>query len=344
MSCRHTVACFSVLLFFGAVFEARAADLKAGLKERINKTQAEVTRLEAEKAQSEKLLANGEALLARAQEEKDQEAAVVVKRAMAKAQQAIATNENSIAGARARIEALTGALTSVEAMPAPTQPVIPPSVVDLRDVKDFTIDPAEVGGYTKTLDAHLNGEKARSLRTEVQTRAAGRRGGNLATMSYAELIAGLDDEAEQGLKQGEETRQKEAETKLRAAMKLPANAEDELLDSIFFGTLPLPPEAKKDSLLDKALGVLRHFDLVRNEEKERMWEVYQNWKVETEAVVQKVRDGKASAKEYEDESRLADQKFLFLATMIGKVSSLSEDEEIGDQFPESSKRSSGGTK
>ena len=52
MSCRHTVACFSVLLFFGAVFEARAADLKAGLKERINKTQAEVTRLEAEKAQS----------------------------------------------------------------------------------------------------------------------------------------------------------------------------------------------------------------------------------------------------------------------------------------------------
>lgn len=343
MSCR-AIACFSVLLVFQPCPGLSGADLRAELKERISKAQAEVARLEAEKTQSEKLLANGEALLARAQEEKDQEAAVVVKRAIAKAQQAIATNESSLASAKVRIEAMTGALNSVVAMPASKEPIIPASVVDLRDVKDFTVDPAKVGGYTKTLDAHLNGEKARSLRTEVRTRAAGRRGGNLATMSYAELIAGLDDEAQQGLKQGEETRQKEAETKLRAAMQLPANADDELLDSIFFGTLPLPPEAKKDSLLDKALGVLRHFDFVRNEEKERMWEAYQNWKVETEAVVQKVRDGKASAKEYEDESKLADQKFLFLATMIGKVASLSEDEEIGEQFPGSPKSSSGGNK
>lgn len=344
MPCHRAIACLSVLLVFYPCPGVLGDGLQTELKKRISKAQTEVTRLEAEKAQSEKLLANGEALLARAQEEKDQEAAVVVKRAIAKAQQAIAMNESGLAGAKARIEVLTGALNSVVAMPASKEPIIPVSVVDLRDVKDFTINPAKVRGYTKTLDVHLNGEKARSLRTEIQTRAAGRRGGNLATMSYAELIAGLDDEAQQGLKQGEETRQKEADTKLRVVLQLPANAEDDLLDSIFFGTLPLPPEAKKDSLIDKALGVLRHFDLVRSEEKERVWEAYRNWKSETEAVVQKVRDGKTSAKEYEDESRLADQKFLFLATMIGKVASLSEDEEIGDQFPESSKSSSGGTK
>lgn len=343
MFCHRLIVCCSMLLSCKWTLPLHADDLQAALKDRIGKMEKEVRRIEQEKTQSEQLLANGESLLERAKKEKDQEAAVVVKRAIAKAQQAIATFENNLASAKARIETLTGALNSVAALPPPKEPIIPASVVDLRDVKDFTLDPAKVGGYTKQLDTRLNSEKTRSLRAEVRTRAAGNRGGNLATMSYAELIAGIDDEARQGIEQGEQARQTEAEAKLRAAMQLPANAEEQLLDLVL-SPAPQQPQAKKTGVFDKALGVLRRFDLVRNEEKERMWEAYRNWKAETELAVQRVREGQSSEKEFEDESKLADSKFLFLGTVIGKVASLSEDEEIDGQFPEASKNSSGGTK
>ena len=342
MFCRHTITCCSVLCYFCASVQLQGEDLTAGLKDRIGKTQAELVRLAAERRQSEKLLTNGEGLLARAQEEKDQEAVVVVKRAIAKAQQAIASCENSIASARGRIEALTGALATVEAIPAPAEPVIPASVVDLRDVKDFTIDPANVKGYPEALRDSLSSKAASAVHAEIKARAGGTKS-NLATMSYAQLMADLGETTQQGLKQGEETRQQEADQKLRTALQIPADIKDDLLDLF----LPPEPAATKltlpEQIKTQALRVLHYFDRVRNDEKERVWLAYKHWQVETELAVNRVRDGRITEKEYEDAYKLNDQKFLFTLTAIGKIAGLKEDEEIGELFPQA-KTSSGGRK
>lgn len=328
---RHFARSFQTIAFICGLLmmthEARSEALNAGLQQRIEKTNSQSKRLQDERVVSAELLRRAEALLAKALADGDQESVPTIEKAIAKAQNTMATCDAGITAAKGRIEALTGVLQKVEAMPPPAEPVIPASVVDLRDVKDFTVDPAKVKGYAKGVSGHLAGKDAVAVHEEIKARAGGRNS-NLATMSYAELIASLDGQAQKGLKQGVEMRRTEADQKLRAAFQLPENSEDDLL-SLF---LPPEPAQTKPTLSEQvkaqALRVLHYFDQVNNDEKERVWDAYQAWKAETELSVGRVRDGRVSGKDYEDESKLNDQKFLFTLTMIGKIAGLKEDEEI----------------
>jgi len=317
---------------------ARPEALNAGLRERMRKAEAEARRLQNERGESESLVRRGEALLARARTDGDEASVPVIEQAIAKAQNAIAACDAGITAAKGRVEVLTGTLKTVEAMPVQT--VIPASVVDLRDVTDFTVDPAKVKGYARNMQDRLSGEKAAAIHDEIKARVGKQRtGSNLATMSYAELMASLDGEAVQGLKQGVSARQKDADAKLRRAFQLPEESEEELLDLI------LPPEPAKPTPLqqamqqikDEALRLLHFFDCVQHNEKDRVFVAYQTWKAETEKISERLNANQISVKEYEDAYKLQDAKFLFRLTMIGGIASEKEDAEIETTLPASKK-------
>lgn len=343
-SFRQTVlACGLVLISQ----DARPEALNAGLQRRIETTSAEVKRLETERAESAALLGRGEALLAKAQGDGDQASIPVIEQAIAKARNAIAYCDAGLTACTVRIEALTCALKTVEAMGKITETVIDSKVVDLRDVKDFTIDPTKVSGYASGMHGRLTAEKATAVHQEIQTRAQGRASGSsLATMSYAELMASLDGEARQGLKEGMQRREREVDQKLRRAFQLPDDSDEDLLDLI------LPPEPAKPSPLQQAmqqikgeaLRLLHTFDRVQNDEKERVFEAYQVWKTETEKLVTRMDQKQLTVKEYEDAYKLLDQRFLFSLTMIGKIANEKEADEITTVFPDSAKSRKGGAK
>ncbi|MDP1590026.1 MAG: hypothetical protein Q8M07_19895 [Prosthecobacter sp.] len=327
------------------IADVRSEALNAGLQQRLEKANAETRRLESERSESATLLSQAEALLAKAQADGDQESVPVIQKAITKARNAMATCDAGITAAKGRIEALTGVLQTVKALPPPAEPVIPASVVDLREVKDFTVDPAKVKGYAKGVSGHLAGKEASAAHEEIKARAGGRNS-NLATMSYAELIASLDGQAQQGLKQGVAMRQKETDQKLRAAFQLPEDSDEDLLDLI------LPPEPAKPTPLqqamqqikDEALRLLHSFDRVQNDEKERVFEAYQVWKTETAKLVTRVDQKQLTVKEYEDAYKLLDQRFLFSLTMIGKIATEKEADEITTVFPDSARSRKGGAK
>lgn len=327
--------------------EARPEALNAGLQRRIETTSAEVKRLETERAESAALLGRGEALLAKAQGDGDQASIPVIEKAIAKARNAITACDAGITAAKSRVESLTGALKTMQDMSASSEPVIPASVVDLRDVKDFTIDPAKVSGYAGGMYGRLTAEKATAVHQEIQTRAQGRASGSsLATMSYAELMASLDGEARQGLKEGMQRREREVDQKLRRAFQLPEDSDEDLLD------LLLPPEPAKPSPLqqamqgiqDQALRLLHAFDRVQHDEKERVFEAYQAWKAGTEKLMSQVDGKQLSATKYQEASKLLDARFLFTLTLIGKAAETKEDEKITTELPGGDKARKGDVK
>ncbi|HBJ82368.1 MAG TPA: hypothetical protein DDZ88_00520 [Verrucomicrobiales bacterium] len=346
---RHIARSFQTIAFICGLLlmthEARSEALNAGLQQRIEKATVETKRLQSEREESTALLNRAEALLAKALADGDQDSVPTIEKAIVKAQNTMATCDAGITAAKGRIEALTGVLQKVEALPVHTEPVIPASVVDLREVKDFTVDPAKVKGYAKGVSGHLAGKEASAAHEEIKARAGGRNS-NLATMSYAELIASLDGQAQQGLKQGVAMRQKETDQKLRAAFQLPEDSDEDLLDLI------LPPEPAKPTPLqqamqqikDEALRLLHSFDRVQNDEKERVFEAYQVWKTETAKLVTRMDQKQLTVKEYEDAYKLLDQRFLFSLTMIGKIANEKEADEITTVFPDSSKSRKGGAK
>ncbi|MDZ4406115.1 hypothetical protein [Prosthecobacter sp.] len=325
------------------IADVRSEALNAGLQQRLEKANAETRQMESERSESATLLSQAEALLAKAQADGDQESVPVIQKAITKARNAMATCDAGITAAKGRIEALTGVLQKVETMPV--EPVIPASVVDLRAVKDFTVDPAKVKGYARGVREHLAGKEAVAVHEEIKARAGGRNS-RLATMSYAELIASLDGQAQKGLKQGVAMRQKETNQELRRAFQLPEDSDEDLLDLI------LPPEPAKPTPLqqamqqikEEALRLLHSFDRVQNDEKERVFEAYQMWKTETEKLVTRVDQKQLTVKEYEDAYKLLDQRFLFSLTMIGKIATEKEADEITTVFPDSAKSRKGGAK
>lgn len=327
--------------------EARPEALNAGLRQRIETTSAEVKRLETERAESAALLGRGEALLAQAQGDGDQASIPVIEKAIAKARNAIAACDAGITAAKGRVESLTGALKTMQDMSASSEPVIPASVVDLRDVKDFKIDPAKVSGYAGGMHGRLTAEKATAVHQEIRTRAQGRASGsNLATMSYAELMASLDGEARQGLKEGMQRREREVDQKLRRAFQLPDDSDEDLLDLI------LPPEPAKPSPLQQAmqgiqaqaLRLMHAFDRVQHDEKERVFETYQAWKAGTEKLMSQMDGKQLSAREYQEASKLLDARFLFTLTLIGKAAETKEDEKITAELPGGDHARKGGAK
>ena len=316
--------------------DARSETLDTGLRQRMEKAEADKKRLQSERKESTDLIQQAEVLLAKALRDGDTASAATIQEAITKAQEAITSCDAGLAACTTRIEALTGALKAVEGMGETTGMVIGSSVVDLRDVKDFTIDPSQLKGIASGVQGRLHGEKAAAIHNEVKSRAQRQKtGSNLATMSYAELMAGLDDEAKQGLKQGVAQRQKEKDQKLRQAFQLPPEIDEDLLDLI------LPAEPAKPSPLqqikNEALRLLHSFDRVEKSEKERVFEAYQVWKTETEKLVAKVNEGKLTAKQYQDDYQLLDQRFLFSLTMIGRIAGEKEDEEIENVLPMSRK-------
>lgn len=325
---------------------ARPEALNAGLRERMRNAKAEARRLQNEREDSESLVRRGEALLARARADGDEASVPVIQKAITKAQDAIAVCNAGIAAAKGRIEALTGTLKTVEAMSVRT--VIPASMVDLRDVKDFTLDPAKLKGYARSMQERLNGEKATTIHDEIKARAGKQKtSSNLATMSYAELMASMDGEAVQGLKQGVSTRQKDADAKLRRAFQLPEDSDEDLLDLI------LPPEPAKPTPLQQAmqqikgeaLRLLHFFDCVQHDEKDRVFDAYQARKAETGTISERLNANQISVKEYEAAYKLQDAKFLFRLTMIGGIASEKEDAEIDEVLlKDRSKSQQGGKK
>lgn len=331
------------IVFLGGLMmtsDAQAEALNAGLRERMEKAEAETKRLRSEREESAALVKRAEALLAKALSDGDDASAATIQQAIAKAQSAITSCDTGLAACTVRIEALTGAMKTVESMPTRSEPVIPASVVDLRDVKDFTINPAQVKGFASGVQDRLRGPQAAAIHDEIKTRAQKQKSGsNLATMSYAELVKGLDDEAKQGLKAGVARQQKEADQKLRRAFQLPEDSDEDLLDII------LPPEPAKATPLqqamqqikEEALRLLHSFDRVQKDEKERVFEAYQVWKTEADKLVSKVNQGQITAKEYEDDYQLLDQRLLFSLTMIGNMADQKEDEEIEAALPAAKK-------
>ncbi|MBL9177710.1 MAG: hypothetical protein JNM65_06585 [Verrucomicrobiaceae bacterium] len=317
---------------------ARPEALNAGLRQRMDKAEAEEKRLRSERNESVALVKRAEALLAKALRDGDDASAATIQEAITKAQSAIVACDAGITAAEGRVEALTGTLKTVEAMSVRT--VISSSMVDLRDVKDFTLDPAKVKGYARSMQERLNGEKATTIHDEIKARVGKQKtSSNLATMSYAELMASLDGEAVQGLKQGVSARQKDADAKLRLAFQLPDDSEEELLDLI------LPPEPAKPTPLQQAmqqvkgeaLRLLHYFDYVQHDEKDRVFDAYQAWKTETGTISERLNANQISVKEYEAAYKLQDAKFLFRLTMIGGIASEKEDAEIEATLPASKK-------
>lgn len=322
---------FVVGIYFGA-----AESVNSRLREKVTLT--EQARLEFEKAleQSKRTEAQLRAILAEALAEGDSEAAQIARQGITKAQQNQKRCDVGLTACKARIEELTGALKTGENMRETTGTIIDAKVVDLRDVKDFTVNPVQVKGIASGVQERLHGQRAAAIHAEVKSRAQGQKSGsNLATMSYAELVASLDEEAKQGLKQGQARRQKEADAKLRRAFQLPEDADEDLLDLI------LPPEPTKltplqqamQQIKNEALRLLHSFDRAQNDEKERVFEAYQGWKLETGKLVSKVSQGQIKSKEYEDAYKLLDQRFLFSLTMIGKTAVEKEDAEIAAVLP-----------
>lgn len=329
------------------ISDAQSEALNAGLQQRIEKAGAETKRLRSEREESAALIKRGEALLAKALNDGDDASVATIQQALTKAQDAITSCDAGLVACKARIEALTGALKTVETMNETTGTVLDSKVVDLHDVKDFTVDPAQVKGIASGVHDRLSGKEAAAIYTEIKGRAQGEAGSsNLATMSYAELVAGLDNEARQGLKQGVAQRQKEMDQKLRQAFQLPEDSDEDLLDLI------LPPEPAKPTPLQQAmqqikgeaLRLLHSFDRVQNDEKEGVFEDYQVWKTETEKLVTRVKQKQLTVKEYEAAYKLLDQRLLFSLTMRGKVATEKEDDEITAVFPDSAKSRKGGAK
>jgi len=317
---------------------ARPDALTASLRERMEKAAAETQRLQNERVDSAALVKSGEALLAKARVDGDEASVPVIQEAIVKAQNAIAACDAGITAAKGRVEALTGTLKTVEAMSVQT--VISSSVVDLRDVKDFTLDPAKVKGIARGVQDRLNGEKAAAIHDEIKARVGKQKtGSNLATMSYAELMASLNGEAVQGLKQGVSTRQKDADAKLRRAFQLPEDSKEELIDLILppEPTKPTPLQQAMQQIKDDALRLLHYFDCVQHDEKDRVFDTYQAWKAEAEKISERLVKGQISVKEYEDAYKLQDAKFLFRLTMIGGIASEKEDLEIEATLPASKK-------